>query len=64
MVKLLWLAICDIEDKRAREADRGKPANQRSAPPRLIEGSTTTGWKQALAALHEFCKDGNLDPIN
>lgn len=49
MVKLLWLAICDIEDKRARarEADRGKPASQHSAPPRLIEGSTATGWKQA-----------------
>jgi putative transposase len=41
VVKLLWLAICDIEDKRARarEADRGKPASQRSAPARLIEGS-------------------------
>lgn len=65
VVKLLWLAICDIEDKRARarEADRGKPANQRTAPPRLIEGSTTTGWKQALAALQEFCADRNLEPI-
>lgn len=66
VVKLLWLAICDIEDKRARarEADRGKPANQRSAPARLIEGSVTTGWKQALAALDEFCTDRNLEPIN
>jgi putative transposase len=66
VVKLLWLAICDIEDKRARarEADRGKPANQRTAPARLIEGSTTTGWKQALAALDEFCTDRNLEPIN
>jgi len=52
VVKLLWLAICDIEDKRARarEAERGKPANQRTAPARLIEGAITTGWRQALAA--------------
>lgn len=66
VVKLLWLAICDIEDKRARarEAERGKPANQRTAPARLIEGSVTTGWKQALAALDEFCTDRNLEPIN
>jgi putative transposase len=66
VVKLLWLAICDIEDKRARarEADRGKPANQRTAPARLIEGSVTTGWKQALAALAEFCEDRNLDKLN
>jgi hypothetical protein len=65
VVKLLWLAICDIEDKRARarEADRGKPVNQRTAPARLIEGSITTGWRQALAALAEFCEDRNLDKL-
>jgi putative transposase len=66
VVKLLWLAICDIEDKRARarEADRSKPVNQRTAPARLIEGSITTGWKQALAALAEFCEDRNLDKLS
>jgi putative transposase len=66
VVKLLWLAICDIEDKRARarEADKGKPANERTAPARLIEGSITTGWKQALAALSEFCETRNLEPID
>src|SRR5579859_4930241 len=66
VVKLLWLAICDIEDKRARarEADRGKPANQRTAPARLIEGSVTAGWKQALAALDQFCDDRNLDKLS
>jgi putative transposase len=65
VVKLLWLAICDIEDKRARarEADRGKPASQRTAPARLIEGSTTTGWRQALAALNQFCEDRHLEPL-
>jgi hypothetical protein len=50
--KLIWLAICDIEDKRARarEADRGKPAGKRTALPRLVEGATTQGWKAALGA--------------
>src|SRR5512135_3580718 len=53
VVKLLWLAIRDIEDKRARERakDDGKPAAQRTAPGRLIEGQTTQGWKHALNAL-------------
>lgn len=53
VVKLIWLAIADIEDKRARarETDRGKPANQRTAPGRMIEGHATQGWKQALNAL-------------
>ena len=52
-VKLLWLAICDVEDKRARERakERGKPANDRRARPRLVEGQVTTNWKQALAQL-------------
>ena len=52
-VKLLWLAICDIEDKRARERakDRGKPASERKAPPRLVEGAAVTSWKKALSQL-------------
>ena len=53
VTKLLWLAICNIEDKRARdrEKERGKPANQRKAAPRLVEGQITTNWKKALAQL-------------
>jgi putative transposase len=53
VVKLLWLAICNIEDKRARdrEKERGKPANQRKAAARLLEGQITTNWKKALAQL-------------
>lgn len=53
VVKLLWLAIMDIEDKRARERDkqRGKPANQRTAPARLVEGAVTQGWNAALGEL-------------
>jgi transposase-like protein len=53
VVKLLWLAICNIEDKRARdrEKERGKPADERKAAPRLVEGQVTTNWKKALAQL-------------
>jgi putative transposase len=53
VIKLLWLAICDIEDKRARERakERGLRASQRKAPGRLVEGQITTNWKQALEQL-------------
>ncbi|GAA2000189.1 IS256 family transposase [Nakamurella flavida] len=53
-VKLLWLAICNIEDKRAadraKEAGRGR-REKRQAEGRLVEGQVTTNWKQALAQL-------------
>ena len=54
-VKLLWLAIMNIEDKRARE--RAKeiaakvPHGQRKASARLVEGAVVQGWKAALGAL-------------
>ena len=53
VVKLLWLAIRDIEDKRARARakETGLPKKQRKAPGRLIEGAPALGWKQALNAL-------------
>ena len=56
VVKLIWLAIADIEDKRARQraAEAGKPANTRTAPPRLVEGAGVYGWTQALNALEIF----------
>ncbi|WP_418002103.1 IS256 family transposase [Mycobacterium sp. PDNC021] len=53
-VKLLWLAICNIEDKRARERVRQR---ERLAPrdnkrtDRLVEGAIVVGRKHALAAL-------------
>ena len=52
-VKLLWLGICNIEDKRAadREKERGKPAHTRKAPGKLVQGQVVTNWKQALAQL-------------
>jgi putative transposase len=53
VVKLLWLAIINIEDKRAREraASRlaGEPHPDR--PARLIEGQRTIGWRDALTEL-------------
>jgi putative transposase len=53
VIKLLWLAIRDIEDKRARQRakEKGLPRDQRKAPPRLVEGATVHGWKAALGAL-------------
>ncbi|WP_142102488.1 IS256 family transposase [Pseudonocardia cypriaca] len=52
-IKLLWLAIRDIEDKRARARakEKGLPANERKAPGRLVEGAVVQGWKQALGSL-------------
>ncbi len=52
-IKLLWLAIRDIEDKRARARakEKGLPAGERRAPGRLVEGATVQGWRQALGTL-------------
>jgi putative transposase len=53
VIKLLWLAIRDIEDKRARQRakESGLPRDQRKAAGRLVEGATVHGWKAALGAL-------------
>ncbi|HVV75021.1 MAG TPA: IS256 family transposase [Mycobacteriales bacterium] len=54
VVKLLWLAICNIEDKRARDRAKergGSRATKRKAEGRLVEGQITTNWKEALAQL-------------
>jgi transposase-like protein len=54
VIKLLWLAICNIEDKRARDRAKergGSRATKRKAEGRLIEGQTTTNWKEALGQL-------------
>jgi putative transposase len=65
VIKLLWLAIRDIEDKRARE--RAKEAGQprslpRKAPPRLVEGAQVQHWNQALGAL-SIAFPGRLDTV-
>ena len=54
VVKLLWLAICNIEDKRAR--DRAKERGlgrgaKRTAEGVLVEGQKVTNWKKALEQL-------------
>src|SRR5947207_150249 len=51
VIKLLWLAIRDIEDKRARAAEKGMSRDKRKAPARLVEGAVVQNWKQALGAL-------------
>ncbi len=54
VVKLLWLAICNIEDKRARdrakERGHGRGA-KRTAEGVLVEGQKVTNWKKALEQL-------------
>ena len=49
VVKTLWLAIVDIEEKRAaqRAKEAGKPRDERTGSPRLIEGHVTQGWHEA-----------------
>jgi putative transposase len=53
IVKLLWLAIINIEDKRAREREaRRQQAGKRSdQPARIVEGQRVTGWREALGEL-------------
>lgn len=49
VVKALWLAIVDTEEKRAEQRARqaGKPKSQRDGASRLIEGHVTQGWREA-----------------
>jgi transposase-like protein len=53
VVKLLWLAIVNIEDKRAREraARRAATGKRHDQPARLIEGQRVMGWREALNEL-------------
>ena len=53
-IKLLWLAIRNIEDKRARERakEAGTPKGvARKASGKLVEGAQLQGWKAALGEL-------------
>lgn len=53
VVKLLWLAIINIEDRRASErAARRRETGKRSDQPgKLIEGQKVMGWREALTEL-------------
>jgi putative transposase len=64
VVKLLWLAIRDIEDKRARERAKqaGRPKNERTAPAKLVEGATVQGWNAAYGAL-SIAFPGRLEQV-
>jgi len=52
-VKLLWLAIINIEDKRAREraARRQQDGKRPDHPARLVEGQRVQHWREALNEL-------------
>jgi len=49
VAKTLWLAILDIEEKRAeqRAKQAARPVDRRGSVPRLIEGHITQGWHEA-----------------
>jgi len=51
--KVLWLAIINIEDKRARErqARRAQTGKRSDQPARLVEGQRVMGWREALNEL-------------
>jgi putative transposase len=53
VIKLMWLAIINIEDKRAREraARRQETGKRHDQPARLIEGQRVMGWREALGEL-------------
>ncbi len=53
VVKLLWLAIINIEDKRAREreARRRQTGKRSDQPARIVEGQRVMGWREALGEL-------------
>jgi putative transposase len=53
VVKLLWLAIINIEDKRARErlARRAETGKRSGQPAKLVEGQRVMGWRDALNEL-------------
>ncbi|MHA7156389.1 IS256 family transposase [Arthrobacter sp. TMN-50] len=50
-VKLLWLSICNIEDKRARERRKSRKTSKGTTGNHLVEGASTAGWNQALGHL-------------
>jgi putative transposase len=55
VVKLLWLAIINIEDKRARErlARRAETGKRSDQPAKLVEGQRVMGWRDALNELDQ-----------
>ncbi|MCL1801469.1 MAG: IS256 family transposase [Promicromonosporaceae bacterium] len=50
VVKMLWLAICNMEDKRAMEREKGERKGKWERN-KLIEGTQASGWSEALGQL-------------
>ena len=50
-VKLLWLSIRNIEDKRARERTKAASRAEAALHGKLVEDTITQGWNEALGAL-------------
>lgn len=63
VAKTLWLAIVDIEEKRAEQRARqaGKPKNKRDGAARLIEGHVTQGWHEAWGEMAALWPDRLAD---
>lgn len=51
VVKLLWLSIRNIEDKRARERAKAASRAEAALHGKLVEDTITQGWNEALGAL-------------
>jgi putative transposase len=53
VVKLLWLAIVNIEDKRARErlARRASTGKRSDQPAKMVEGQKVMGWRDVVSVL-------------
>jgi putative transposase len=62
-IKLLWLAIINIENKRARQRAKS-PSKRRESQSTMIEGRTTPGWTAALQALALAYPDRFNNPTN
>jgi hypothetical protein len=64
VIKLLWLAICDIEDKRARarEAERGKPPHQRTAPADSSKAASPQAGNRPSPPLNNSAKPVTSNP--
>jgi putative transposase len=60
VVRLLWLAIVNIEDKRAREriARRAQTGKHSDQPAKLVEGQCVLCWREALNELYTVYPGG------
>ena len=63
VAKTLWLAILDIEDKRAEQRARQaeRPRDKRDSAPRLVEGHVTQGWHEAWGEMVALWPDRFAD---